>query len=114
MHEYYKTQVTKYREFYPKNLPKGALNTTILMLRMISKNPIFQEAHTELPGSFREELKGVMTVAAVARYERNRELSLPFDETDTEGVVDGLYKLAELLSEEIEDDAKYFQKAFAK
>ena len=106
--------MTKYKEFYPKNMPRGALETTILMLRMIHKNPIYRDAHPEVPESFREELKGVMTDACIARYHKLAELTSPFDETDTEGVMEGVEKLAEMLSDEIEADNKYFMKPFAR
>ncbi|KAJ3061290.1 hypothetical protein HK102_009166, partial [Quaeritorhiza haematococci] len=114
MYSYYRTQVTKYKEFYPKNQPRGALETTILMLRMIHKNPIYRESHPKLPESFREELRLIMNEAAISRYSKLQELSSPFDESDTEAVIEGLKKLAELLSEEIEADSKYFAKPFAR
>ncbi|KAJ3277587.1 hypothetical protein HK104_003178, partial [Borealophlyctis nickersoniae] len=114
MQSYYRTQVTKYKEFYPKNMPRGALETTILMLRMIHKNPIYRDAHPGIPESFRDELKSVMNEAAMARYQKLSELTSPFDETDVEAVVEGVEKLAEMLSEEIEQDHKYFMKPFSR
>lgn len=114
MHSYYRTQVTNYKEFYPKNMPRGALETTILMLRMIHKNPIYRDSHPTLPESFRDELKGIMMEGAIARYQKLAELTSPFDESDTEAVVEGVEKLAEMLSDEIEADHKYFMKAFAR
>ncbi|KAI9206279.1 uncharacterized protein BJ171DRAFT_579788 [Polychytrium aggregatum] len=112
MHSYYLTQITKYKEFYPKNQPRGALETTILMLRMIHKNAIYRELHPGLPESFRDELRGIMTEAAIARYHKMEELTRPFDESDIHSVVESITKLAEMLSEEIEADARYFTKPF--
>lgn len=60
MHNYYKSQVTNYKEFYPKNKPDEALESTILMLRMIFKNQIYRESHPDLPLSFRGEIKGAV------------------------------------------------------
>ncbi|RKO92860.1 hypothetical protein BDK51DRAFT_52625 [Blyttiomyces helicus] len=69
MHSHYRTQVTMYKEFYPKNTPRGALETTIFMLRMIFKNRLFK--------------------------------------------IEGIWKLAEMISDEIEANVKYFQEPFA-
>ena len=60
MYAYYASQVSRYKEFYPKNHPPGALETTIVMLRMIYKNKLYKEENPELPESFREYLKNLM------------------------------------------------------
>ncbi|KAI9009533.1 hypothetical protein BC832DRAFT_590887 [Gaertneriomyces semiglobifer] len=114
MDDYYRTQIVKYREVFPKNQPKRALETTILLLRMIFKNPIFREARRTLPESFREHLREFLTEALVTRYQKLKELTAPFDESDTASLLDGMTRLAELVMEEIEMDAKYFQKPFAR
>ncbi|KAJ3124134.1 hypothetical protein HK098_001360 [Nowakowskiella sp. JEL0407] len=114
MYDYYKTQISKYKEFYPKNTPRGALETTLLMLRMIHKNQIYRETHTEVPESFRDVLKVLMTEASVNRFQKLQELTAPFDESDTEAVIDGLCRLAELLSDELQADIKYFDPPFAR
>ncbi|KAJ3216092.1 hypothetical protein HK099_006017 [Clydaea vesicula] len=112
MYSYSQTQVTKYKEFYPKNKPSGGLSTTILFMRMIYKNPVYVDAHPEMPVSFKETLKSVMTNAAVSRYQKLQELCSPFDESDVDGVIEGLLKFAEMLSDEIEADTNYYKKAF--
>ncbi|KAJ3217267.1 hypothetical protein HDU67_008179 [Dinochytrium kinnereticum] len=114
MFSYYQTQVTKYKEFYAKNKPDGALVSTILMWRMVFKSNIYKEVHPELPISFKEHLTGIMSEAATARYQKLLELSSPFDESNIEAVFDGLTKLTELLTEEIEIDYKYFKRPFKK
>ncbi|KAI9100704.1 hypothetical protein DFS34DRAFT_578825 [Phlyctochytrium arcticum] len=112
MDEYYRTQLTKYKEIFPKNKPKMALEATILMLRMIFRNPLYRDIHPEKPESFRDELKALLTEAAIARYEKLKELSTPFDTNDVEAMIEGVNKLAELVSEEIEADDKYFKAPF--
>ncbi|TPX67091.1 hypothetical protein SpCBS45565_g03990 [Spizellomyces sp. 'palustris'] len=114
MDEYYRTQITKYKEFFPENKPKQALATTILMLRMIFKNPLYRQSHPDKPESFRDELRGMLTEAAIARYEKLKELTTPFDTNDLEAVIEGINKLAEMVSEEIEADGKWYRKPFEK
>ncbi|KAJ3136796.1 hypothetical protein HDU90_002361 [Geranomyces variabilis] len=114
MDQYYRTQISKYKEFFPKNTPKDALETTIMMLRMICKVQVYREANPKLPESFREEFRSLLTEAAIARYQKLSELSQPLDDTDVEGVIEGVLKLAELVTEEIDLDAKYFREPFAK
>ncbi|KAJ3328963.1 hypothetical protein HDU76_008921 [Blyttiomyces sp. JEL0837] len=112
MNSYYTTQVTKYKEFFPKNKPDEALESTILMLRMIFKNPIYRESHPHLPQSFRGEIRSIMSDACKARYQKLQELTSPFDESDVEAVIEGAAKLAEMLTEELIADSKYFRKPF--
>jgi hypothetical protein len=114
MHTYYKAQISKYKEFYPKNKPEGALDNTLLVWRMVYKHSTFREAHPELPESFKEYMKSVMTEACNIRYEKLFAHSSPFDESDIEAVVEGLVKLAELMTEEIELDKKYYKDSFKK
>jgi hypothetical protein len=106
-------RVSKYKEIFPKGKPSGALEDTILILRMVHRFPIFKEYHPELPESFREELRIVMTDSCIQQFQKFKEISAPLDETDVGSVIEGISKLAELVSDEIETDAKYFQKAFA-
>ncbi|TPX34267.1 hypothetical protein SeMB42_g07349 [Synchytrium endobioticum] len=114
MHGYYKQQVSNYKDHFPKNTPRRALETTILMLRMIHKNSIFREQHPDLPESFRQELRKIMTEASIARFQKLRQLSLPLSDDDAEAVIAGISQLAEMLAEEIELDVKYFARAFEK
>lgn len=112
MYTHFKDQLCKYKEFFPKNQPKGALETTVLIMRMIYKNKIFIDNHSELPPSFRDELKNLLTEAGIKRYNKLRELTAPFDEQDTEAVVNGIIGLAEQVCNEIDEDANYFQAPF--
>lgn len=111
MHSYYTTQVSNYKEFYPKNRPSGALETTLLMLRMIHKNQLFRDNHPDEPESFREALRAIMTEAAVRRYQKLNEMCLPFDNT-TEALIESTAKLSEMVVDEIELDNKFFRKPF--
>lgn len=106
-------KVTRYKEYYPENQPAGSLEATILILRMVHRFPIFKQAHPELSESFREELKILMTESCISRFQKFKEITAPFNEANIESVVEGLTKLAEMVSEEIELDAKFFQPAFA-
>jgi Asp-tRNA(Asn)/Glu-tRNA(Gln) amidotransferase C subunit len=56
----------------------------------------------------------IMTNACKARYNKLVELTTPLNESDIEEVVDGLIRLSELLTEEIELDVRYFKKPFRK
>ncbi|KAI8903699.1 hypothetical protein DFJ77DRAFT_429222 [Powellomyces hirtus] len=114
MDTYYRTQISKYKEFFPKNTPKDALETTIMMLRMICKEAVYREAKSDLQPSFRDEFRSLLTEAAIARYQKLSELSQPLDDSDVEGVIEGVLKLAELVTEEIDLDAKYFRAPFLK
>ncbi|RKO96114.1 hypothetical protein CAUPRSCDRAFT_12184, partial [Caulochytrium protostelioides] len=113
MYSYYVTQITKYKEFYPKNQPRGALETTLLMIRMIHRNSTYQRHRPELAESLSMELRRIMREASITRYHKLKELSSPLDESDVEAVVQGLSKLADLLSDDIDADEKYFKKPFA-
>ena len=102
-----------YKDFYPKNTPPAALETTILMLRMIHKNPVFKECHSELPESFREDFRGHMQMAAVKRYERLTEAS-ESGEIGLKGTIEFLKSLGKAIVDEIELDGKYFTSPFKK
>ncbi|KAJ1556288.1 hypothetical protein HK405_003252, partial [Cladochytrium tenue] len=112
MYNHYRSQVTNYKEFYPKNKPSGALDSTLFLWRMLYKSSIFRDGHPELPASFTEHCKTLMKQACVSRYKKLLELSAPFDNSDVEAVVDGLVALAVLLTTEIEQDARYFKVSF--
>ncbi|TPX74857.1 hypothetical protein CcCBS67573_g03877 [Chytriomyces confervae] len=112
MHAHYKIQVSNYREYYPKNKPDEALESTILLLRMIFKSPVYRQAHPNLPTSFRTEIKSVMLQAVQGRFKKLQEHSAPFDEHDTEAVIDGLIGLCDLLVAELIADYKYYRKSF--
>jgi hypothetical protein len=114
MYAYAGTQIAKYKEFYPKNKPSGGLQTTILMLRMIHKNPVFNEAYPDLPVSFKTVIQSLMKEAIVTRYLKLEELCAAFDESDAEIVVDAMSKLVEMLCEDIEADTKYYNESFSR
>ncbi|KAJ8328778.1 hypothetical protein QVD99_004525 [Batrachochytrium dendrobatidis] len=113
LQDHFQTQVTKYKEFFPKNRPARALETSILILRMIQKSPLFRQAHPEMHASFREELRQMLLEALIVKFQRFREHTAPLDDSDVESVVEGINRLAELVSEEIEIDNKYFQSSFS-
>jgi hypothetical protein len=106
-------RVIKYKELFPENQPRQALESTILVLRMIHRFGPFKETHPELQASFRDELKILMTEACIAKFQRFKELATPLDEKDVESVIDGINKLADLVNQEIESDVQHFQPAFA-
>ncbi|KAJ3118279.1 hypothetical protein HDU96_002715 [Phlyctochytrium bullatum] len=112
MQVYYRQQVSHYQEHYPKNKPEEALESTVLMLRMIHKNPIYRELHPDLPTSFRAEIESVMNEASHGRFQKLQQLAAPLDESDVEAVVESLVKLTELLTEDVVNDAKYFREPF--
>ncbi|KAJ3282227.1 hypothetical protein HDU79_010089 [Rhizoclosmatium sp. JEL0117] len=114
MHDYYRQQVIKYKEFFPKNRPNGALENTILMWRMVYKSEIYRENHPELPVSFKDHIKSIVTTSFESRYEKLYELTSAIDEGDFEAVVEGLVKLTDMLTDEIEMDHKYYKAAFRK
>lgn len=111
--EHNQTQVTKYKEVFQQNKPPGALEATILILRMVHRFPPYRKANPHLPESFRDELRAIMTESCISRFQAFKHFTQPLDESDIESVVEGMTKLAELVSDEIEQDAKYFQSAFA-
>jgi hypothetical protein len=113
MHAYNRMRIVKYKEIYPKNHPKGMLEQTVLILRMIHRFPLYKEAHPDLPESFRDDLRIVMTESCIAKFQTFKEHTSPFDQADVESVVQGLSKLAEMVVEEIELDVKYYQPSFA-
>jgi hypothetical protein len=103
-------QVTHYKKYFTNALPVGSIETSLLMLRMIYKNSIYQQAHPkETMGSFRDMLVGAMKVASVARYQKIQQECF-----HQGGLMEGMLKLAHVLSDEIEQDAKYYQTSFAR
>ncbi|KAJ3300949.1 hypothetical protein HDV03_001573 [Kappamyces sp. JEL0829] len=113
MKEHCGNRVTKYKELFPKNQPRGALESTILVLRMIHRFPTFRDKHPELQESFRDELRIMMTEACISRFQRFKEHASPLDEGDVESVIEGINKLADSVNQEIEEDVQYYQPAFA-
>ncbi|RKO97121.1 hypothetical protein CAUPRSCDRAFT_6993 [Caulochytrium protostelioides] len=113
MYNYYVQQITKYKEFYPKNQPKNALDATLVGIRMIHRTGTYRANRPALAPSLSSELRRILHEASVARYIKLQELSAPLDESDIEGVMQGLAKLADLLSEDIDVDEKYFKRSFA-
>jgi hypothetical protein len=106
-------RVVRYKELFPKNKPKDALIDTIFVLRMIHRFPHYREKHPELPTSFRDELKILMTESTIARFQRFKESCAPLDPDDPEQVIEGINQLAELVTEEIELDVEYFRNPFS-
>jgi hypothetical protein len=84
------------------------------MLRMIHKNPVFNEAYPDLPVSFKTVIQSLMVEAIVTRYLKLEELCAAFDESDAEDVVDSMTKLVEMLCEDIEADTKYYNESFSR
>ncbi|KAI8811659.1 hypothetical protein BJ742DRAFT_125198 [Cladochytrium replicatum] len=96
MHTYFSSQVSNYKEYYPHNVTTSsapvstangmkhfsatgldALKTTLFMLRMINKEPLYREHAASLPASFREELRTLMTEAALVRFQKFCNLTAP-------------------------------------
>lgn len=107
------TQVTKYKEVFPNNHPPGELEATILILRMVHRFPLFKKANPKLPESFREILKTLLAETCIVRFQKFKEITTPFDESDIEAVIGGITKLADMVADEIHVDFKHFQKSFA-
>jgi hypothetical protein len=105
--------VVKYKELFPQNQPRGALESTVLVLRMIHRFPTWRDRHPETQESHRDELRIMMYEACMAKFQRFRELAAPLDETDVESVIEAINKLADSINDEIQQDAEYFQPAFA-
>ncbi|KAJ1561542.1 hypothetical protein HK096_004316, partial [Nowakowskiella sp. JEL0078] len=128
MHTYYTSQVTNYKDFYPfrpspatndsriisntTSSNREALKTTLFMLRMINKEPIYRRIYTNIPESFRDELRKMMTEAAVVRFQRFQNLTSPLDETIVSDVVDGLMRLADFCMDDVKLDVEYYELAF--
>ncbi|KAI8815137.1 hypothetical protein BJ742DRAFT_765530 [Cladochytrium replicatum] len=131
MHTYFSSQVSNYKEYYPHNAATSsaplatsngmkhfsatgldALKTTLFMLRMINKEPLYREHAASLPSSFREELRSLMTEAALVRFQKFCNLTAPLDEGDARGVVDGFLRLADLIADDVDADEKFYEKAF--
>jgi hypothetical protein len=113
MKKYCSERVVKYKELFPENQPRGALESTILVLRMIHRFPTWREHHPETQESHRDELRIMIYEACMSKFQRFKELAAPLDETDVESVIEAINKLADLINEEIQQDVDYFQPAFA-
>ncbi|OUM65311.1 hypothetical protein PIROE2DRAFT_60107 [Piromyces sp. E2] len=81
MHTYQKTQVCYYHDFFHNNEPKGALQIAILLWRMISKNKLYRQSKTNLPETFREEIRSELKNSAYKRYDLLKSKSTPFQES---------------------------------
>ncbi|KAJ1565855.1 hypothetical protein HK096_008593 [Nowakowskiella sp. JEL0078] len=130
MQSYFTSQVTSYKDFYPYRLPESktnyndvtppgssnleALKTTVFMLRMINKEPIYRQAYPDIPRSFREELRTIMQESAVVRFQRFQSLNSPLDETIISDVVEGLMRLAEFCMDDVKLDVKFYDPAFSR
>ncbi|ORX53699.1 hypothetical protein BCR32DRAFT_288105 [Anaeromyces robustus] len=110
---YHSRQVCHYREYFPKCEPEGVLASAIYLWRIIFKSKLYRDNHPDLPISFREEIRNQMTKHVENRYTKLLGLSSPFVE-NTEDILIGLAKLADLIVEDIEDDLKYYQDVFKK
>ena len=105
-------QVTRYKDAFPQNTPRNALENTIFVLRVIHRFPGFREKHPEMPESFRDELKYMLTNSSIAKFQRFRELAAPMDQNDVTAVIEGVSNLADLVDEEVELDIKYYREPF--
>ncbi len=83
------------------------------MLRMIHKHPVYTEAHPDLPSSFKEQLKCFMSDAAADRYQLLQQRTARID-TSVENELEGIWELAGLIANDIEEDVKYYHRAFSK
>lgn len=113
MVNYHSRQVCHYREYFPKGEPEGVLASAVYLWRIIFKSKIYRDNHPDLPISFREEIRTQMTKQIENRYTKLLGLSSPFVE-NTEDILIGLVKLADLIVEDIEDDLNYYQDIFKK
>lgn len=104
--------LVRYKELFPKNRPKNALTDTIFVLRVIHRFPTFLDRHPDLPSSFREEIRILMTESIIARFQRFKEQATPENPNDAESVIAGINMLAELVNEEIELDITYYKEPF--
>jgi hypothetical protein len=105
-------QVTRYKEAFPKNQPKNALEDTVFILRIIHKFPGFREKHPGMPDSFRDELKYMLTNSALTKFQSFRQIASPDDDSNVSQVIDGVSQLADLIDEEIQLDIKYYEEPF--
>lgn len=112
MYNHYCKQICKYRDFFPKNCPKGALEKTIFMLRVVHKNPMYREAHTSLPESFSQELRRVICEAACVRYEFLMEFNAPLDENCMVDVIESMKKLTDAITADLATDERFFADPF--
>ena len=112
MYKHFELLVTKYKDYFPKNRPAGALDNTILMLRLIHRNRVFAMENPHLPKSFTQHLRQLISETAIARYENFKQLTTPFDENDFTAVLEGLSKLADMIKEDIKNDLEYYRKPF--
>ncbi|KAJ3346648.1 hypothetical protein HDU83_002808 [Entophlyctis luteolus] len=112
MCEYFRLQVVKYKEFFPKNRPPGALENTILLWRMVFKSEVYRESHPEQPAAFTPFINEIIRKSFESRFQKLFELTSPVDEGDLELVVEGLVRLTDMITDEIEMDAKYYQTPF--
>ena len=114
MYAHLEIQLKKYNDYFPKNQPPEALSHTILLMRLIYKNPIFIADHPKFSSSFTLHLKGIVNDAMVGRFERFQELTAPFDECNLKDVLEGLCKFTDMINDEITNDNEYFRKPFIK
>jgi hypothetical protein len=112
MYGHFESQVTKYKEYFPKNRPGGALDNTILMLRLIYRNQVYAMAHPDREKSFTQHLRNLMSESAISKYESFKEITSPFDKNDLDAVIDGLIRLAEMMRDDITADVEYYRKPF--
>jgi len=113
MHNYQKTQVCYYRDFFHNNEPRGALQIAILLWRMISKNKIYRESKSNLPDTFRQEIRSELKACASKRYDLLKSKSTPFQES-AECELTSVINLINLIINDLEDNEKYYKKAFSR
>ncbi|KAI8813334.1 hypothetical protein BJ742DRAFT_672735, partial [Cladochytrium replicatum] len=115
IHLAYVRNLQTYRDFYPRNHPRGAVETAILILRLIHKNMLFREESVvgrAEPDSFRTALRNIMTQASITRYGQLQELSAPLDRTDILQTLDSITEFVNLLKADIEEDSAHFDEGF--
>ncbi|KAI8803617.1 hypothetical protein BJ742DRAFT_682975 [Cladochytrium replicatum] len=115
IHLAYVRNLQTYRDFYPRNQPRGAVETAILILRLIHKNTLFREESgvgRAEPDSFRTALRNIMTQASITRYGQLQELSAPLDRTDILQTLDSITEFVNLLKADIEEDSAHFDEGF--
>jgi hypothetical protein len=106
--------VVDYKEIFPKNQPNGHLEDTIMVLRIVHQFPGFKERNPDVPASFRDELKYLMTQSSIRRFQIFKDNTAPEYPELVSSVTESIYDLATLVNEEIDQDMKYYKQAFSR
>ncbi|KAI8621087.1 hypothetical protein BC830DRAFT_326909 [Chytriomyces sp. MP71] len=108
IYKYYKAQLADYVSTFKERLPD--LETTLLLLRMVSKNIVFRDFRPDVPASFRAELKGVLAEAAQSQFLLLFQAAK--DENDRSTIVQTLISFCDLLLDDLRDQHKIFRTSF--